>query len=244
VVLKWYTISDLGKTTLRYNRPMGHGQAKGDIEGLETRSSFNAWSHSSSMSHCSVMMKQAVVREIRPKSYTPSIHKYYDTHRSIRDDPTYNSTAGNSCGISRNISWDRKWPACNNSQWPSKTGQPVPTLSSRVLPAQHGLLINTRGRINRQQWLQGYSWSWAYTGFIQAGKQIQQWELIDMAEIMPDVQLFGDKACKNTVVDILMWVQCFGTYVLVVSPSYPECILDRAHGLQARNCWSQSFIPG
>jgi len=45
-----------------------------------------------------------------------------------------------------------------------------------------------------------------------------------MAELLPEVQLFGEdgkaSARKNTVVDILTRVQCFGTYVSVLGPCF------------------------
>ena len=61
-------------------------------------------------------------------------------------------------------------------------------------------------------------------------QRICQWEYIDMAELLPEAQLFGvtedgrqgDR--KPTVTDILTWVQCFGIYISVLTPCYPEAI--------------------
>ena len=50
-------------------------------------------------------------------------------------------------------------------------------------------------------------------------QRIRQWEYIDMAELLPEVQLFGgaeDGRSGNrrpTVTDILTWIQCFGICV-------------------------------
>ena len=61
-------------------------------------------------------------------------------------------------------------------------------------------------------------------------QRIRQWEFIDMAELLPEVQLFGGAedgrpgGKRITVTDILTWVQCFGIYVSVLAPSYPEAV--------------------
>ena len=61
-------------------------------------------------------------------------------------------------------------------------------------------------------------------------QRIRQWEYIDMAELLPEVQLFGvtedgrQGGRKPTVTDILTWVQCFGIYISVLAPCYPEAI--------------------
>ena len=57
-------------------------------------------------------------------------------------------------------------------------------------------------------------------------QRIRQWEFVDIAELLPEVQLFGGTkdgrpgAKRPTVTDILTWVQCFRIDVSVLASSY------------------------
>jgi len=61
-------------------------------------------------------------------------------------------------------------------------------------------------------------------------QRIRQWEFIDMNELLPEVQLFGEAeggksgSKRPTVTDILTWVQCFAVYISVLAPCYPDSI--------------------
>ena len=58
-------------------------------------------------------------------------------------------------------------------------------------------------------------------------QRILQWEYIDMAELLPEVQLFGgaeDGRSGNRRTTVVDKLQCFGIYVSVLAPSYPESI--------------------
>jgi len=65
---------------------------------------------------------------------------------------------------------------------------------------------------------------------LKLAERIRQWEFVDMAELLPEVQLFGGTedgrpgGRRPTVTDILTWVQCFGIYVSVLAPSYPDAV--------------------
>ena len=76
-------------------------------------------------------------------------------------------------------------------------------------------------------------------------ERIRQWEFIDMSELLPEIQLFGEEGKastrKNTVVDILTWVQCFGTYVAVLGPCFPECVPELMAYMQEIVKASQSY---
>ena len=56
-------------------------------------------------------------------------------------------------------------------------------------------------------------------------QRIWQWEFVNMAELLPEAQLFGGAedgrpgGIRPTVTDILTWVQCFRVYVSVLAPS-------------------------
>ena len=64
--------------------------------------------------------------------------------------------------------------------------------------------------------------------------KIRRWEFVDMGELLPEFwspNRDDDTAQKKPppqrtrkVTDIFTWVQCFGTYVSVLAPSYPEAI--------------------
>ena len=66
-----------------------------------------------------------------------------------------------------------------------------------------------------------------------------------MAELLPEVQLFGEESKpgsrKHTVTDILTWIQCFGTYISVLGPGHPECIPELMAYMQEIVQASQRF---
>ena len=78
-------------------------------------------------------------------------------------------------------------------------------------------------------------------------RRIRQWEFIDMAELLPEVQLFGGgkegkpNSWKRAVTDIMTWVQCFATYVSVLGPCYPDSIPELMAYLQEIVRASQRF---
>jgi len=56
---------------------------------------------------------------------------------------------------------------------------------------------------------------------------IRQWEFVDIAELLQLFERAEDGrpgGRRPTVTDILTWVQCFGIYVSVLTPSYPEAV--------------------
>ena len=62
--------------------------------------------------------------------------------------------------------------------------------------------------------------------------RIRHWEFIDMADLLPEVRLSDregepEKLLQRRprcVTDIWSWLHCFGTYVSVLGPAYPQAI--------------------
>ena len=62
-------------------------------------------------------------------------------------------------------------------------------------------------------------------------ERIRRWDYVDMAELLPEVRLSGGESegkmltkRPRYVTEIFSWIQCFGTYVSVLGPTYPSAI--------------------
>ena len=70
-------------------------------------------------------------------------------------------------------------------------------------------------------------------GANKVAKRIQRWEIVDMAELFPEVRLSrGENKGRllqrkpKSVTDIITWIQCFRACVSVLGPAYPSTISE------------------
>ena len=121
-------------------------------------------------------------------------------------------TGENQPSTSRRTTVNATMPAITSNVWASLSSH----ITTEVLPAQ-GVYVGAGNSPVSSK----------------VAERIRRWELVDMADLLPEVRLSTAESEGKSiqrkprcVTDIFSWLQCFGTYVSVLGPVYPSAILE------------------